>query len=214
MLIDLLWNGLYFEKDGGSGDDPPTDDSVGDSDDEEAKAKAKSEDERAGDDGKEKVKDEKQFTQAELNAIVKDRLERERKKNEDTAAKAKKEAEEDALKKNQEWQKLAEDREKEIADLNQKVTDLEAIQETADKYKTALEAQLNGYKANLPKHIVTLIDKMDPVEAMDYITSNAEELGKKFEGYGPTPKEKEKKLSDDDKKEAEDASLGVIRRSF
>jgi len=59
-----------------------------------------------------------------------------------------------------------------------------------------------------------LIEKLDPVEAMAYITEHAEELGAKPSTYSETPDGKEKKVTDDDKKEAQKASTSVITRSF
>ena len=57
---------------------------------------------------------EKTFTQAELDAIIEDRLKRERRKAADAADAARKQAEADAAAKNGEWQKLAEQREQEL----------------------------------------------------------------------------------------------------
>jgi len=59
--------------------------------------------------------DDKKFTQAELDAIVKERLDREKKQRDKAAAEAKKKAEEKALAENQEWKKLADEREAELA---------------------------------------------------------------------------------------------------
>jgi hypothetical protein len=216
MLFDLLrrWPirlGWYFDKDGaGSGGGP--DDST---EDKSGKEKAKSDESDAGDEkDKSKAKAEKTFTQAELDAIIDDRLKRERKKSEDATEKARKAAEEEALTKNQEFQKLAETRATEIATLTKEKADLEPFKEQAEKYKTALVTILDKQKKSLPKFVLPLIEKMDPVEAMTYITEHAEELGAKPETYSETPEGKEKKVSDDDKKKAEQASTSVITRSF
>ena len=199
--------GLYFEKDNGGADN--TEDST------EDESKSKETDEsKAGDDKGKAKKEEKLFTQAELDAHIEDRLKRERKKNEDATAKAKKDAEDAALAKNQEWQKLAETRATEIADLAKQKAELEPFKEQAEKYKAVLDKQLAERKKSLPKFILPLIEKMDPVEAMDYITEHAEELGGAPETYSETPKGKEKKVSEDDKKAAEKAVSTVITRSF
>jgi hypothetical protein len=203
--ISLGW---YFDKDE-SGSGGKTDDSAEDKSDQKDESKA-------GDD-KDKAKakkDEKTFTQAELDQIVRDRLERERKKHEADADKARKDAESAALEKNEEWQKLAEKRAQDLQALSQEKAELEPFKEQAAKYKKALDDQLAKVKEKLPKHLLPLIDKLDPVEAMAYITEHAEELGAKPQSYGETPEGKERKLNDEDKKEAQKASGTLITRTF
>ena len=205
-LLRMLTMGLHFDKDGGGSDN--TDDGT------EDESKEKEDESKAGDDDKAKEKAEKKFSQAELDQIVKDRLERERKKSEAAAEKARKEAEDAALAKNQEWQKLAETRAEEIATLAKEKAELESTREQAERYKTALDAQLAERKKTLPKFLLPLIEKMDPVEAMQYITDHAEELGAKPDTYEETPDGKKKKLSEEDKKDAQKASSTVITRVF
>jgi hypothetical protein len=211
MLFDLLRKFgyvRYFDNDGGSGGGGKTEDGT--------EEKSEKDNSDAGDDkdkGKAK-KEDKLFTQAELDAIIDDRLKRERKKSEDVAEKARKKAEDEALAKNQEWQKLAETREKEIADIAKEKSELEPFKEQAERYRAALNAQLAKVKERLPKYLLPLIEKMDPVEAMAYITEHAEEIGAGPETYGETPKSREKKVSDDDKKKAQDTVASVITRSF
>jgi small-conductance mechanosensitive channel len=212
-MFDLLrrWPismGWYFDKDE-SGSGGKTDDST------EDKTDDKSDESKAGDEKKKaKAEDEKKFTQAELEAIIDDRLKRERKKSEDAAEKARKQAEAAALEKNQEWQKLAEQRTKDLDALTKEKTDLEPFKEQAEKYKKALDDQLAKVKATLPKYLLPLIEKMDPVEAMAYITEHAEELGAKPATYSETPEGKERKLNDEDKKKAQESSSTLITRTF
>jgi len=216
MLFDLLrrWPismGWYFDKDE-SGAGGNTDDSAEDKSDKE---KSKSEESKAGDEKeKSKAQEEKKFSQAELDAIIDDRLKRERKKSEDATEKARKKAEEEALTKNQEWKTLAETRATEIADLTKEKAELEPFKEQAEKYKAALDDQLKKIKEKLPKHLLPLIDKLDPVEAMAYITENGEALGAKPSTYSETPDHKEKKVSDEEKKEAQKASSTLVTRVF
>ncbi|MGH9426031.1 MAG: hypothetical protein ACRD2L_06990 [Terriglobia bacterium] len=211
MLFDWLRTLLYFDKDpdaSGGG----TDDSSGDDAD---KKEGSAEDPNAGDDkDKAKAKEEKVYSKAETELIVEERLKRERKKAADEAEKARKKAEADALTKNQEWQKLAESRQTEIDDLTNAKTELEPFKDQAEKYKKALDSILAAQKKDLPKHIVELLEKMDPVEAMEYITKHAKDLGVKPSTYSETPDGKEKKVSDDDKKEAQKAADTVITRVF
>jgi DNA repair exonuclease SbcCD ATPase subunit len=209
MLFDwLLRRGWLFNKDE-SGAGGTTDDSAEDKSEKTDESKAGDEKDKA-----KAKKDEKTFTQAEIDQIVKDRLERERKKHEADAEKARKDAEAAALEKNQEWQKLAEARAKDLETLTKEKSELEPFKEQAEKYKAALEAQLARVKEKLPKHLLPLIDKLDPVEAMAYITEHGEELGAKPQTYGETPEGKERKLTDEDKKRAEQASGTLIARTF
>lgn len=207
MLFDtFLRRGLYFQK---------TDPGAGGAADPDAEKEDKSAaDETTTEDKGKAKKEEKTFTQAELDQKVEERLQRERKKNEVDAEKARKIAEAAALEKNQEWQKLAEERQKEIDTLTKEKADLDPFKEQAEKYKNALDGILAKQKEKLPKHILTLIEKMDPVDAMAYITENAEALGAKPETYSETPEGKEKKVTDDDKKEGQRASSNVINRTF
>src|SRR5687768_12463744 len=117
--MPMLSMGWFFEKDGaaGAGGEKP-DDSAEDKPDE----KDKPDESKAGDEQPD-PKAEKKFSQAELDAIVDDRLKRERKKSETAAEKARKDAETAALEKNQEWQKLAETRSTEIADLTKQLAE-------------------------------------------------------------------------------------------
>lgn len=197
--------GLYFEKDGAAGGKP--EDSAEDESD-------KKDESKAGDEKKGKAEEEKKFSQAELDAIIDDRLKRERKKSEDAAEKARKKAEEEALTKNQEWQQLAEKRQKDLETLTQEKIALEPFKEKSERYEKALQDQLARVKEKLPKYLLPLIEKMDPVEAMAYITEHAEELGAKPLTYSETPDGKEKKVSDEDRKQAQRASGTLITRTF
>lgn len=67
----------------------------------------------------------KTFTQEEVDHIISERLAREKKKGEDDNRKIKEKVDAEALAKNQEWQKLAETREKELAEATTKLKGLE-----------------------------------------------------------------------------------------
>ena len=68
----------------------------------------------------------KTFTEAELEQIIKDRLDRAQKKSEAEKEKARQDAEAEAAKKNGEWQKLAEQRERELQERDRKLAEAEA----------------------------------------------------------------------------------------
>jgi len=118
------------------------------------------------------------FTQADLDRIVKDRLEREKTQREKAALKAREDAEAEALKKNQEWQTLAEKNAARASELEARMGELEPLGEQVTRYKGALDKYLQAEKKDLPKHVLVLLDKLDPVEQIEYLSANREELGK------------------------------------
>lgn len=82
---------------------------------------------------------EKTFTQAELNAILKDRLDRERKAAQDKADADKKAADEEQAKQQGEWQKLAEQR---AADLEKLQAEMKKRDYDALRAKVAADNNL------------------------------------------------------------------------
>jgi len=111
--------------------------------------------------------------QAHIDAIIKDRLKRAREKSDRDAEDARKKAEQDVLAKNAEWQKLAEQCGTEIDGLK---TELTGSQEKAGRFEKALQAQLDAAKKDLPAAVLTLLDKLDPVEQLEWIAENAGEI--------------------------------------
>lgn len=213
-MFDLLrrWSMMtvswHFDKDN-PGPGGQTDDGAGDPDPEKDKT-----DPKAGDDKATDPATEKKFSQAELDAIIEDRLKRAEKTAEKAAEKARKAAEDAALAKNQEWQTLAETRAKEIADLTRERDELSPLQDQVARYRTALETQLSTVKEGLPKHLRALIDPMDPVDQLNYISTHAKDLAIAPAGYGETPNPKERKLKPDEEKDAQRASRSIVTNNF
>lgn len=115
--------------------------------------------------------EEKRFTQAELDAIVKDRLERAGKKAADATAKAKADAEAAALAEQGKY--------KELHDAAAaKVTELEPFRERAERLEASLNKRWEAEKAIVPDYILPLLDKMPVDERLDYITENREKWTK------------------------------------
>lgn len=109
------------------------------------------------------------FTQKQLDAKIAERLTREKNKQDEAVNKAKKEAEEKALADNAEWKTLAEKREQELSALS-------PFKDKAERYEKALTAQLEKAREGLPKAVLTLLDRLDPAEQLEYIAENREEL--------------------------------------
>lgn len=109
------------------------------------------------------------FTQAELDRIIEERLARSKKATEAAAARAAEEARQRALLEQGEYQKLAEERAARLAELEPQAAAVE-------RYRGALEAVLAEHRKGLPAHLVTLLDRLDPVEQLEYLAANAETL--------------------------------------
>lgn len=205
----LKWmTGLFFEGDtGGAGagaapavestNGNPTDNGAGGSDVEKA--------------GKDKPKAEVAFSakqQALVDMLVGEARLKEREKAradlESETSKARKKAEQDALKEKEDFKTLAEQREAEIIELRKQLDELTPFKDSATKYETALKDQLEAVKKSLPKHLLPLIEKLDPIEAMQYIEEHRKELGAKLEHVPPTPPEFDQTESAHESKQAKE----------
>ncbi len=156
------------------------------------------------------------FSQADVDRIVKDRLEREKSAREKAAAKLREDAEADALKKNQEWQTLSQKTEARANELQARVGELEAVGSQVERYKVALEKNLEAEKKDLPKHVLVLLEKLDPVEQLEYLAANREVLGKAgraSEGVPSTPSPRQRSLSEEDQ-EAARRSQAALYQNF
>lgn len=120
-----------------------------------------------------KAAEEKKFTQAELEQHIKDRLEREKKKTEEATAKAKADAEAEAAKKNGEFQKLAEQREKELAEATSKLKGLEDLQAQLTEMSAAMQKVIDTQTATLPDPVKELLKGLSPVKQLEWLAKNA-----------------------------------------
>ena len=126
--------------------------------------------------------------QKRVDELLKERLEREKKKAEEATRKAAADAEAEAAKKNGEWQKVAEAKERDIEEANRKLADLDAISGKATKFEAALQKQLETLRKGLPESITKLLDKLDAAEQLEWLAANRDGLTKKGpDGVPPTP---------------------------
>jgi len=139
--------------------------------------------------------------QAAVDQIVKDRLAREKKKSDEDADRARKQAEEDALLKNQEFEKLATDRKKALDDLQAQVNDLLPLKDQVERYRTAMEASIKAQVEKLPAAVKVLLEKLDPIEQAQYLAAHAKELSADFK---PVPETDTASSSGKLSKEAEE----------
>lgn len=127
--------------------------------------------------------------QKRVDDLLKERLERERKKSEQAAQKAREEAAAEAAAKNGEWQQLAEQRAKRLAELESQVADVETLGTKAQRFEAALKSQVEALRKDVPKHLLPLLDKLDVVEQMEWLAANRDQVAPaKPNGVPATPR--------------------------
>ena len=128
-----------------------------------------------------KSKDE---LQAFIDASLKERLERKDRKAEEERSEAERKAREDALKEQEDWKRLAEERTNTIAEKDRRIEELSALEterDSANERTQALEERLKGLiKPQLeavPELYRPFVEKMTVEEQAEWLEQNAEKLG-------------------------------------
>ncbi len=156
------------------------------------------------------------FTQQDVDRIVNERLERERKKAEERERKAREDAEAKALQDNQQYKELSEKQAKQLLDAETDLADTQAKLESAeadrDRYQKALNSYVQKQREGVPESIGALLDNLDPVAQLDWLTENGECLGGNS-GVPATPKAKGA-LSDARREEAKTQADRYYRNRF
>jgi hypothetical protein len=212
------FHGIYFDKDSGAGGGAAdTADSTGT----EAKGEqVRADVENAGDDkAKSKQTAEKvTFTDAQqiaVDQIVKERLERAQRKAENEAEKLRKQAEEQSLLKNQEFEKLAEQRKTMVGTLEAQVLELTPYKEQAEKYKGAMEKIVKAQVDKLPPALKVLVEKLDPIEQITYMTEHAKELNIGIAGVPETKtNDTNEKLNEEARAKARNSNAKLVKGFF
>lgn len=119
---------------------------------------------------------DKLFTQADIDRIVTERLSREEKKRAEVADKARREAEEKSLAENAKWQELAEKRAKDLEAASAAMKELESAKATSEAQAQALGRYLDAERKGLPDHIIGLLDKLPPLQQLEWLAENKEKL--------------------------------------
>lgn len=136
----------------------------------------------------------------EAAALRKDKEERE---------KSEQAAERKRLEENQEFQKIAESTQAEL-------DSLKPTAEKAERYEAALKRHLDVERDGLPAHILTLLDRMDVADQLEYIAENRETLRPQEnnrKGVPDTPKPSGSQSEEQDRK-ARERMAAAYRRSF
>lgn len=157
--------------------------------------------------------------QAAIDERLKKRLERERAKSEEKAQRAREEAEAKALADQEEWKTLAEKRAAKLADLESNVeqtaTELETATQQAERLEKALTAQLAAQKDGLPEATLELLNRLDPVDQLEYLAKHRGSLTANTNGVPPSPAAAdETAVSDEQRKTGRDRMAGQIKNWF
>lgn len=158
---------------------------------------------------------EKDFQEA-IDKRLAERLERERKKSEAATQKAREEAESKSLAEQQKYQELAEKRAKALTELETTAAEtaakLEAEQAKAQRYEKALNVYLADQRKRVPEHLYSLLDKLDPVEQLEWISTNGDKLTT-ANGVPATPKP-QAGMTDADRQRAQKETERYYRNKF
>jgi fused signal recognition particle receptor len=124
--------------------------------------------------------------QRELERIIAERLDRERRKFERERAEAERRAREAALAEQQDFQRLAEERAQRIAELEAEVARLRELEATLDEYRALIRQQNEALLKHAPKVIRDALARLDPLEQARFLADHADELRPRA-AVPPTP---------------------------
>lgn len=120
------------------------------------------------------------YTKAQVEALVEDRLRRDRDKRERETAKATEDAEAKRLADQQKFAELAEQRQA-------RISELEPQAQQAERYEAALKKHLDAARQGLPGHITELLDQLDVAAQLEWISAHQAELSKPATGTAGVP---------------------------
>lgn len=153
-----------------------------------------------------KPAEEAKFTQADIERIIAERLDRERKKAEEKAAKAQAEAEAKALAEQNQFKELAEKH-------AQRIAQLEAIEPKAQRYEAALVKLLEAQRKSIPEHVITLLDKLDVADQLEWIATNQAKIAPPS-GAPATPKATGSNTTPEDREQARNEMARRLQSVF
>ena len=112
-------------------------------------------------------------------------------------------AEAGTFRSSQEWQALAQQ-------LEARLAKLEPLLAQHERYKSALSRSLEAEKKQLPAHLLSLLEKLDPLEQVEYLGANRAELGLRA-GVPASPSARERSLSEEDLEAARRSQANLYR---
>jgi hypothetical protein len=112
------------------------------------------------------------LTQGDLERILAERLERQKKQLLKQIDQAKDEEATKQLEAAAEWQKLADKRQEQLAERDRRLADLESQAALAEKYGAALDGYVTQLSEGLPAAITSLLEPMDAAARLEWLTAN------------------------------------------
>ena len=114
--------------------------------------------------------------------------ERDKRKGLESAERARKKeadkAEQDALAEQGEFKAMAEKAQARVTELEAEVTQIETLTEERDKYREAVATFAKEARDGIPDYVSELLDTMDPVAQLEYLTKHSKELRGSSKGLG------------------------------
>ncbi len=141
--------------------------------------------------GNEGANNEAKFTQADVDRLIGERLKRAEESAAQKSRKAAEDAEAKALADSQKFKELSEKQAARLLELETASGEtgkaIEQLNADRDRYRKALEENVKERRKGLGEHIVALLDNLDPIAQLDWLTKNAAKLGGAAGGPPPTP---------------------------
>lgn len=161
----------------------------------------------------------KTFTQEAVDAIVKERLAKEKAKAkqeaEAAAAKARQDAEADALSKNKEFEALAVKRAEQVTALEAEkgalAEQVTALSAQVEAYEAAIKAQLDAQRKDLPEEYADLLDKQAPLEQLAWLAKHRDKLTKQREFVPGSPGKEGRGMTAEQQDKARQRAAGFYR---
>jgi hypothetical protein len=115
---------------------------------------------------------ERTFTQADLDRIVNERLERERRRAEEAQERVRREAEEARLAEQNEFRTLAEQRAERIVELEAQSAQVETLTQERDAALSVVRELVSGELEAAPDYVRDAIAERDPVAQLRYLNQH------------------------------------------
>jgi hypothetical protein len=128
------------------------------------------------------------FTQADIDRIIKERLEQEKRTSDEKARKAAEKAAADAIKETGDFKTLSEKQAEKMLELETKLAQTDTLTQERDTYKQALEEHVKKRREGVPADILEILDVLDPLKQLAWLDKNANKHTTQVGGVPATPR--------------------------
>lgn len=122
--------------------------------------------------------DERRFSQADVDRLITERLERERRRSEQERERAEAAAEERRLAEQQEFQRLAEQRGERIVELETRVQQIESLTQERDDALSVVRTLVEQELSAAPDYVRDAIADRNPVAQLQYLNQHRDKWSK------------------------------------